>query len=160
VRVAEADIGVRRAARDDAARVAELLTELGYPVGADEVGERLEYWLPDPASRVLVAERGGQVVGCISLHVIPFLERTGRWLRIESLVVETGQRRTGTGRALLEAAEVLAREWGCLRIEVTSRRSRADAHAFYRNQGFIDICVRSGRFTKELGELRSRPMTA
>jgi GNAT superfamily N-acetyltransferase len=145
------DIGVRRAARDDAARVAALLTELGYPVGADEVGERLEYWLADPASRVLVAERDGRVVGCISLHAIPFLERTGRWLRIESLVVDAGERRAGTGRALLDAAEALARDWGCLRIEVTSRRARTDAHAFYRNQGFIDVCDRSGRFTKELG---------
>jgi GNAT superfamily N-acetyltransferase len=128
-----------------------LLTELGYPVGTGEVRDRLEYWLPDPSSRVLVAERAGRVAGCISVHAIPFLERTGRWLRIDSLVVETGQRRTGTGRALLKAAELLAREWGCLRIEVTSRRSRADAHAFYRNQGFIDVCDRSSRFTKELG---------
>jgi hypothetical protein len=62
-----------------------------------------------------------------------------------------GERRTGTGRALLDAAEVLAGEWGCLLIEVTSRRSRADAHAFYRSQGYIDVCDRSGRFTKELG---------
>ncbi len=145
------DVPVRPAAQQDAARLAELLTELGYPVGPDEVCDRLAYWLPDPASRVLVADRSGRVVGCISLHAIPFLERTGRWLRIDSLVVETGQRRTGTGRALLNAAELLAREWGCLRIEVTSRRSRADAQVFYRSQGFIDVRDRSGRFTKELG---------
>lgn len=145
------DVTVRPAGQQDAARLAELLTELGYPVGTDEVRDRLAYWLPDPASRVLVAERGGRVVGCISVHAIPFLERSGRWLRVESLVVEAGQRKTGTGRALLDAAELLARGWGCLRIEVTSLRSRADAHAFYRNHGFIDVCDRSGHFTKELG---------
>jgi GNAT superfamily N-acetyltransferase len=145
-----ADVAIRAASQEDAERLAVLLKELGYPVGAREVRDRLAYWLPDPASRVLVAERGGRVVGCISVHAIPFLERTGRWLRIESLVVEACERRTGTGRALLDAAEVLAREWGCLRIEVTSRRSRADAHAFYRSQGYIDVCNRSGRFTKEL----------
>jgi len=146
------DVAVRPASQPDAARLAELLTELGYPVGTDEVCDRLVYWLPDPASRVLVAERGGRVVGCISVHAIPFLERTGRWLRIDSLVVDAGQRRTGTGRALLDAAEALARAWGCLRIEVTSKRSRAGAHAFYRSQGFIDVCDRSGRFTKELSQ--------
>jgi len=148
--VAEAEIAVRPAGSADAPRLAELLTELGYPVGADVVNERLAYWLPDQASRVLVAERSGQVVACISLHAIPYLERTGRWLRIESLVVEAGQRRSGAGRALLAAAEGLAREWGCLLIEVTSLRSRADAHAFYRGQGFTDACEQSGRFVKQL----------
>jgi GNAT superfamily N-acetyltransferase len=146
-----ADVAIRAASQEDAERLAVLLTELGYPASADEVRERLAYWFPDPASRVLLAERGGRVVGCISVHAIPYLERTGRWLRIESLVVEAGERRTGTGRALLEAAELLAREWGCLRVEVTSQRSRADAHAFYRGQGYVDVCDRSGRFTKELG---------
>ena len=119
--MATAEIAIRRARTADTPRLAELLTELG-----------------------------GRVVGCVSLHAIPFLERTGRWLRIESLVVDAGQRRSGTGRALLAAAEGFAREWGCLLIEVTSLRSRADAHAFYRSQGFIDSCEQSGRFVKEL----------
>ncbi len=70
--------GVRPAIAEDAARIAGLLTELGYPAGAGEVAERLAYWLPDQASQVLVAERDGVVVGCVSLHAIPYLERTGR----------------------------------------------------------------------------------
>ena len=117
--MATAEIAIRRARPADAPRLAELLTELG-----------------------------GRVVGCVSLHAIPFLERTGRWLRIESLVVEVGQRRSGTGRALLAAAEGIAREWGCLLIEVTSLRSRADAHAFYRGQGFIDSCEQSAAWSR------------
>lgn len=148
--MAEAEIAIRRAGSADGPRLAELMTQLGYPVDAEVMTERLAYWLPDQAGRVLVAERGGRVVGCISLHAIPYLERTGRWLRIESLVVEAGQRRSGTGRALVVAAERLAREWRCLQIEVTSMRSRADAHAFYRGQGFTDVCDQSGRFVKEL----------
>jgi GNAT superfamily N-acetyltransferase len=130
--------------------MAELLTELGYPVAAEEVAERLAYWLPDRASHVLVAEVNGLVVGSISLHAIPYLERTGRWLRIESLVVDNSVRRAGTGRALMAAAERQARAWGCLQIEVTSRRSRDDAHAFYGELGFDDVCDRAGRFIKEL----------
>lgn len=148
--MANADVDVRRAVHGDATRLAELLTELGYPVVAEVISERLSYWLPDEASRVLVAERGGRVVGCISLHAIPYFERTGRWLRIESLVVDSGQRRSGAGRALVEAAELVAREWGCLQIEVTSLRSRHDAHAFYRGLGFTDVCHQAGRFMKEL----------
>jgi len=143
-------VRIRSAELADAPRIAELLTELGYPAGPDTVRERLAYWLPDRASRVLVADLDGRIGGCISMHAIPYLERTGRWLRIESLVVEAGQRRGGTGSALVSAAERLAREWGCVLIEVTSRRSRADAHAFYCRLGFRDVCDRAGRFTKEL----------
>ncbi len=146
----QAPQAVRPAAEADAQRLAELLTELGYPANAAAVTERLAYWQQDHASRVLVAEAGGRIAGCISLHAIPYLERTGRWLRIESLVVEVGQRRAGTGRALIEAAERLAHDWGCVRIEVTSLRSRAGAHAFYRRLGFTDVCDRSGRFIKEI----------
>lgn len=143
-------VAVRPATSGDATRIAELLTELGYPAVADEVAERLAYWLPDQASRLLVAETGGRVVGSISMHVIPYLERTGCWMRIESLVVDSSLRRAGAGRALMAAAERQARAWGCLHIEVTSKRTRADAHAFYRRFGFDDACERSGRFIKEL----------
>jgi len=145
-----ARLAVRPAMPDDAARMAEILTELGYPVTADEVAGRLAYWLHDEASQLLVAEVDGLVVGSISLHAIPYLERTGRWLRIESLVVDASVRRAGTGRALMAAAERQARAWGCLQIEVTSRRSREDAHAFYGQLGFDDVCDRAGRFIKEL----------
>ncbi len=93
------------------------------------------------AGRVLVADSGDAVTGCISVHAIPYLERTGRWLRIVSLVVDAGRRWSGTGRALMDAAQRLAREWNCLLIEVTSLRSRADAHAFYRRLGFSDTGI-------------------
>jgi GNAT superfamily N-acetyltransferase len=146
----QASASIRSAQLADAPRIAELLTELGYPADSETVRERLAYWLPDQASRVLVADLDGRVAGCISLHAIPYLEHTGRWLRIESLVVEAGQRRGGTGRALVDAAERLARAWGCVLIEVTSKRSRGDAHAFYRRLGFTDACDLAGRFTKEI----------
>jgi len=154
----QAQTAIRPAAAADAPRLAELLTELGYPASAGAVHERLAYWLPDQASRVLIAERGGRIVGCLSLHAIPYLERTGRWMRIESLVVDQRERRAGTGRALVDAAEQLASEWDCLLIEVTSLRSRVDAHAFYRRLGYTDSCDRSGRFIKELaGDERTGP---
>jgi len=146
---------IRPAAAADAPHLAKLLTELGYPASADAVSERLAHWLPDQASLVLVAERGDRIIGCISLHAIPYLERTGRWLRIESLVVQEQERGAGTGRALVAVAEQLAGDWNCLQIEVTSLRSRSDAHAFYRRLGFTDACDRSGRFVKELTPSRA-----
>lgn len=143
-------VAVRGAAVTDAAAVAGLITQLGYPATASDISRRLGYWLGDPASQVLLAVRDEQVIGCLSLHAVPFLERTGRWARIESFVIDEAARGAGAGTTLLAAAEDLAREWGCLDMEVTSARSRAGAHAFYKQAGYTDHCAQSGRFLKAL----------
>ncbi len=62
----------------------------------------------------------------------------------------TRVRGSGAGRALVAAAEDLASRWGCVAVEVTSARHRADAHAFYAAVGFADACGRSARFFKLL----------
>lgn len=153
-------LAVRQALPADAARIADLMTQLGYPATSRDITDRLAYWLPDPMSLILVAENGGRVIGCLSLHAIPYLERTGRWARIESLAVDESARGTGTGRALVAAAEDAARRWNCLAVEVTSSRTRADAHAFYKRLGFTDICDQSGRFQKTLSWLPDEVSTA
>jgi GNAT superfamily N-acetyltransferase len=143
-------VTVRDAAPGDAGRIAVLLTELGYPATGPEVASRLRYWLDDPFSRVLVADNAGYIVGCLSIHAVPYLEKTGRWARIESLVIDAAARRTGAGRLLVATAEDTARTWGCLAIEVTSARSRPEAHAFYQRLGFTDRCSQSARYWKTL----------
>jgi GNAT superfamily N-acetyltransferase len=143
-------VAVRGAATTDAAAIADLMTQLGYPATADEISRRLGYWLRDRASQILLAVCDGTVVGCLSLHAVPYLERTGRWARIESFIIDEAARGSGVGTTLLAAAEELAREWGCLSVEVTSSRTREDAHAFYRKAGYTDICAESARFVKPL----------
>jgi predicted N-acetyltransferase YhbS len=61
---------VREACPADASRIAALITQLGYPTTSSEINDRLSYWLPDQMSLVLVAEAGGQVVGCLSVHAV------------------------------------------------------------------------------------------
>jgi len=144
------DPAIREAEPSDAQQIAGLLTQLGYPSTGHQVVERLAYWLPDPMSLVLVADQDDRIEGCLSLHAIPYLERTGRWARIEGLVVDESSRGRGTGRLLVAAAERAARQVGCLTVEVTSARTRASAHAFYKRMGYTDICDSSGRFLKTL----------
>lgn len=150
-------VAIRAASLADAAAIARLITQLGYPAAAGEIGDRLAYWLPDPMSTVLVAEHGGRVIGSLSLHAVPYLERTGRWARIESLVIDEDSRGAGAGRALIAAAEQAARQWGCLTMEVTSSRRRTGAHAFYRQAGYRDTCDEAGRFLKPLGGTAGQP---
>jgi predicted N-acetyltransferase YhbS len=144
-------VNIRTGQPDDAAQVAALLAELGYPDNRTaEVRRRLAMWDRETASFALVAERQGQVVGVIAVSAIPYLEREGCRGRIVALVVSSTCRGQGIGHRLVDAAEKAASELGCVTMEVTSSRSRAESHPFYRNLGYKDWGDRSARYLKDL----------
>ncbi|MEV4198278.1 GNAT family N-acetyltransferase [Micromonospora globbae] len=145
------DGDLRPVRREDAARLAVLLTQLGYPTEEPEAAARLRYWGDDAAGVLIGADVGGELAGVAALHVAPLLELTGRWARLVVLVVDEEHRGKGIGRRLVEAAESRAAELGCRRMEVTSSRQRGDAHRLYRRLGYEDVCARSARFLKLLG---------
>lgn len=143
---------IRVARMTDAAALAELLTDLGYPHDQDDARARLRLWAGDPQGSLLVAEDEERVVGFVAVHAVPFVERAGHFARVTGLSVRPESRRAGIGRRLLHAAEEWAAAHGCSAVEITSRRTRADAHAFYRNVGYEDVCDRAARFSRALGQ--------
>jgi GNAT superfamily N-acetyltransferase len=104
-----------------------------------------------------LAELGGDPAGVIGAYAVPYLERPGSFVRVVALAVDPRHRRSGVGRALLGAVETWAGGLGCREIEITSRRTRDDAHAFYRALGFTDLCERSARFKRPLAATPDRP---
>jgi GNAT superfamily N-acetyltransferase len=136
---------IREATPGDAAAVAVLLAELGYPSEAAAVEARLRA-LTD-ADAVLLADEG-----LIAMHRIPRIAEGGAFARITALVVAPAARGCGIATALLAAAEERAQEWGCDLLEVSSGRrpERAPAHAFYWAAGFTDAAERSTRYWKRL----------
>ncbi|MBV9798893.1 MAG: GNAT family N-acetyltransferase [Solirubrobacterales bacterium] len=138
---------IRPAEAGDADAIAVLLGELGYPSRAAEARDRLERLLADADAGVLVAEAGGRAIGVAAYDLVWTLHRSAPQCRITTAVIDSGQRRRGVGRALIDAIESLARERGCFRLEVTTRPSRTDAVAFYASLGFED---RPHRFAKAL----------
>jgi GNAT superfamily N-acetyltransferase len=56
-----------------------------------------------------------------------------------SIVVDEELRGQGVGRRLIEASIGQARDWGCDRLELTSRLANAGAHAFYETVGFVHV---------------------
>jgi len=131
----------------DEPAVAGLLTELGLPTDAAAVRARLDTFGGDPRAHVLVAERADRVVGVLGLHRIPLFHRAGDLARITVLVVAGGHRGQGIGRSLVEAAERIARETRCWRVEVTSAMYLGQAHGFYERLGFAE---KRRRFFKDL----------
>ena len=94
--------------------------------------------LADPRQRLLVAERGGAVVGSVTLIVVPNLTHDGKpYGIIENVVVREDARRGGVGAALMREAIAAAREAGCYKVTLTSNLRRTDAHSFYEWLGFV-----------------------
>jgi N-acetylglutamate synthase-like GNAT family acetyltransferase len=130
-----AEVKIRRAKNGDAARLAVLSGELGYPATTAEIKIRLRRILPRKEDLVLVAERNGEVIGWMHMSVCDFVEMP-IFAEINGLIVAEGQRSGGAGAKLLEAGEVWARKKKCVMMHLRSNVVRERAHAFYLRQGF------------------------
>lgn len=91
----------------------------------------------DPNHRLVVAERNGQVIGCLQLSFLPGLARLGAWRgQIEGVRVSADARSGGVGRAMIEWAIEQCRARGCDLVQLTTDRRRVDAQRFYAGLGF------------------------
>lgn len=61
---------------------------------------------------------------------------TGRKAWIEDVVVDAGVRRSGAGRALIDAALALATKLGVQQVRLTSNPTRTAARGLYHDMGF------------------------
>ena len=137
---------IRAAERGDIAAIVDLLAE-------DPLGEQRESPgdPPDPiyleafeamsaqgGNQVLVAVEAGRVIGCLQLTLIAGLSRRGMLrAQIEAVRVAAAERSAGIGEALFRHAIALAREAGCGLVQLTSDKTRPDAHRFYDRLGFV-----------------------
>jgi len=120
----------------DAAAVAALSGQLGYPASAQQIEERFRGLSREPDSTVFVAELDdGRLAGWLHVLARRFLE-LDRYTEIAGLVVDAGARRSGVGKALITAAETWARERGCSTVRVRSNMRRVEAKPFYERMGY------------------------
>jgi aspartyl-tRNA(Asn)/glutamyl-tRNA(Gln) amidotransferase subunit B len=111
----------------------------GQPAGCQrprqgQAGHRV---LASPDNTLFVAERAGEVVGTFQVTLIPGLVARGRKrAKIESVHVAPESRGHGIGAVMVEAALAFASDNGAELVELTSNKSRLDAHRFYRRLGF------------------------
>ena len=92
----------------------------------------------DPNQMLAVADSDGVVVGTLQLTFIPGLSHKGAWRgQVESVRVASSRRGTGLGQAMLEWAVAECRARGCRMVQLTTDKSRDDAHRFYARLGFV-----------------------
>jgi len=139
------DIAFRRAAEADIAAIVAMLADDPLGAAREDVStpvppaylEAFRAIDADPNQFLAVMTQDGRIVGTLQLSFIPGLSRKGALRgQIEAVRVAGGRRGEGLGRRLFEWAIGECRARGCRTVQLTTDRSRADAHRFYERLGF------------------------
>lgn len=84
-----------------------------------------------------VRDSDGSLVGTMQLTLIPGLARGGaKRLQIEAVRLSSAVRGAGIGAALFEWAHAYGRENGATLAQLTTDKTRVDAHRFYEQLGY------------------------
>jgi len=127
---------IRPVTSEDAAAVAALSGQLGYPVAAEAIAARLERPLGREDQLVLAAVADdGELAGWIHAAEQDLVEAERR-CEILGLVVDGRRRRGGIGRGLVAEAERWAASRGLRQMSVRSNVAREESHPFYEAQGY------------------------
>ena len=133
-------LAIKRASLDDLDAVVPLFDAYRrfYGQPSDEARGRafLQARLQADESVILLASDGDRAVGFTQLYPMFSSVRTGRLWVLNDLYVDAGARRTGAGRALLDAASEFARADGAVGIVLETTRDNATARALYRSAGW------------------------
>ena len=151
-------ISIRPARSDDAAALAELSTQLGYPVAAaDTLRERLAR-VRDANVAAKCSSRPMRTAAYLGwTHVVPRLHlEESPFAELAGLVVGDGARGAGVGAALLSRRGAVGRgQHGFAHLRVRSNVVRERAHRFYLREGYVER-KRQVVFDKTLRLTRSR----
>jgi ribosomal protein S18 acetylase RimI-like enzyme len=139
------DILFRLARRADLPPVVRMLAD-------DDLGsqrERYENPLPesyysafeqienDPNHELIVAERNGEVIGTLHLIFLPSVSfQGGLRAQIESVRVDKRFQSQGIGSQMMKWAMERAKQRGAHVVQLTTHKTRLDAHRFYERLGF------------------------
>ncbi|GAA3116428.1 GNAT superfamily N-acetyltransferase [Kribbella aluminosa] len=139
------DLVIRRATAADVAPIVTMIADDQLGATRESTGDLTPYLAAfeqidaDPNQLLVVAERNDEVIGTLQLTIIPGLSRRGssRGL-IEAVRVARPARGAGLGTTLIQWAVEESRTRGCALVQLTSDKSRTDAHRFYTSLGFAN----------------------
>jgi GNAT superfamily N-acetyltransferase len=132
---------VWRADAAEAEKVARLIAEFGAWFGnqaptEDEIRASVERIMVTGDGEFLLGAVDGEAVGVCQVRFRWSVWKSAEDCWLEDLFVREEARRSGLGRALVEAALERARVRGCKRIELDVNEDNAAARALYEACGF------------------------
>lgn len=135
----------RLATREDLPSIVRMLAD-------DDLGsqrERFEDPLPesyysafeqidiDPNHELIVAERNGEVIGTLHLMFLPSVSfQGGLRAQVESVRVDKRFQSQGIGSEMMKWSMARAKQRGAHVVQLTTHKTRVDAHRFYERLGF------------------------
>lgn len=139
------DVLFRSARREDVREIVRMLAD-------DDLGSRRESDqdpLPeayygafdqidrDPNHQLVVAERDGEVIGTLHMMFLPSLSyQGGLRAQVESVRVDRKHQSRGIGSEMMKWAIDCAKQRGAHIMQLTTHKTREDAHRFYERLGF------------------------
>lgn len=137
------EIHLRAARADDVPAIVALLADDVLGAAREDVGDLAPYREAfaeidaDSSEVLLVACRGDEVVGTLQVSLQRTLARGGaRRATIEAVRVAASARGMGLGEKMIRHAIAVTRDHGCTIVQLTSDKSRVEAHRFYERLGF------------------------
>ncbi|ACU63207.1 GNAT family N-acetyltransferase [Chitinophaga pinensis] len=130
-------IYVRHVSVKDAAQVAALSAELGYPSTVKDTITYIQAIDKSICDVAYVAVSGETVLGWIHVCYTIRLE-SGPFCEIGGLVVSRNTLGKGIGRLLVEKAKKWSAERNIEKLRVRSNVIREGSHAFYVKTGFVE----------------------
>jgi GNAT superfamily N-acetyltransferase len=129
------DISARQMSSEDAAVVAALSRQLGYPLSSQQILENINAVRRSKDHCAFVAIYESRVVGWIGLAQAIMIESMP-FCEINGLVIDENHRGKGIGKLLVEKAKQWAKEKGNETLRLRCNVKRIEAHEFYRRLGF------------------------
>jgi GNAT superfamily N-acetyltransferase len=139
------DVSFRLAVRDDLPSIVRMLAD-------DDLGNQRErYEIPLPESyysafaqidndsnhELIVAEQDGEVIGSLHLMFLPSVSfQGGLRAQVESVRVDRRFQSQGIGSEMMRWATDRAKQRGAHVVQLTTHKTRVDAHRFYERLGF------------------------
>ena len=136
------NIVIRAPKPNDAAAIAALMGELGYPSEVRDIPARLSALAGDPTTIIWLGELDGKVVAVGTGKVFHAINQNAPVAWLTALVVAENARGRGVGQRIVRVAEEWARAKGASKLALTSALHRKEAHEFYKRLGYEHTGVR------------------
>jgi diamine N-acetyltransferase len=120
------------------------------PYSEDFASTFFDEMLNDPTTRIFIAEEDGSAIGYIFCKLFERPETVftypNRFLQIEHISVRPDAQQQGAGTALIKRVDILAREIGVTKIQLSSWDFNRPAHTFFERHGFAKFEYRFWRY--------------
>jgi GNAT superfamily N-acetyltransferase len=139
------EIQIRRAEESDLPAIVAMLADDPLGLGREDTSVPLAKAYrdafasvgADPNQFLAVMTQAGRVIGTLQITYLAGLSLQGALRgQIEAVRIAADRRGERLGQRLLEWAVETCRQRGCRVVQLTTNKSRADAHRFYERLGF------------------------